>query len=81
MKIDFLIIGAQKSATTALFKYLESHPALELPAAKEAPLFTRNVDSNAVDHFMAENFSTSDGKFRGKATPQYMCDDSIPARI
>jgi hypothetical protein len=80
--LDFLIIGAQKSATTALFKYLQSHHAIDMPADKEAPLFTDAVDEASLQTFMATHFSNSDAsRIRGKATPQYMCDAAVPARI
>lgn len=81
MKLDFLIIGAQKSATTALFKYLQPHSELALPAAKEVPLFTQDVVKEEVDNFVRDNYASETGKLLGKATPQYMCDERIPARI
>lgn len=81
MKLNFLIIGAQKSATTALFKYLQPHPFLALPDAKEVPLFTEETTCQEQEKFMAQHFEGQIGKLRGKATPQYMCDDKIPERI
>jgi hypothetical protein len=80
-RLDFLIIGAQKSATTALFRYLEAHPHIAMPAAKEAPLFTDAVSEEQVEQFMALHFDAARGKLKGKATPQYMCDEDVPARI
>ncbi|MFN3235577.1 MAG: sulfotransferase domain-containing protein [Pseudomonadales bacterium] len=81
MKLDFLVIGAQKSATTAVFKYLQPHERLAMPAAKEAPLFVRESSAEEAEEFMEEHFMNTAGKLRGKATPQYMCDQLIPARI
>ncbi|MDB9868554.1 sulfotransferase domain-containing protein [Pseudomonadales bacterium] len=81
MKLDFLIIGAQKSATTALFKYLEPHADIAMPKGKEAPLFHHDVNEAEVSAFMAEQFGRGIGKLRGKATPQYMCDEAIPLRL
>lgn len=81
MKLDFLVIGAQKSATTALFKYLQFHPRLMLPAGKELPLFNNPVSDDDVADFMSEMYQRDDSRLKGKVTPQYMCDDRIPARI
>lgn len=80
-KMDFLIIGAQKSATTALYRYLQPHTEIEMPLSKEAPLFTQEVDEAGLSGFMSEHFSSKSGKLRGKATPQYMCDADVPGRI
>lgn len=38
-KIDFLIIGAQKSGTTTLYDWLRQHPDIFLPVAKEVLYF------------------------------------------
>ena len=38
--LDFLIIGAQKCATTTLFEHLRSHPCIGMPLEKEVPFFT-----------------------------------------
>ena len=40
-KIDFFIIGAQKSGTTSLFEYLKSITSkIQLPLVKEMQVFT-----------------------------------------
>lgn len=38
-KVGFFIIGVQKGGTTALVEYLRDHPALQIPAIKEAHFF------------------------------------------
>jgi len=35
--LDFAIIGAQKSGTTSMFKYLSKHPHIYMPPEKEIP--------------------------------------------
>ena len=48
--LDFVVIGAQKGGTTALFELLRQHPDLCLPADKEAPFFNRpELYSRGVD--------------------------------
>lgn len=41
-RIDFWIIGAQKSGTTALFEYLGEHPDIFVPVTKEVHFFIRD---------------------------------------
>jgi hypothetical protein len=80
--LDFLIIGAQKCATTTLFELLRQHPEINMPLEKEVPFFT----GEAFDHrgwadYATRYFGREDGRLWGKATPQYMCDSSVAARI
>lgn len=80
--LDFLIIGAQKCATTALFEHLRRHPGIHMPLEKEVPFFTRDANlSERWDEFASREFGADDGRLRGKATPQYMCDPQAPERI
>ena len=39
---DFLILGAQKAGTTALYAYLRSHPEITGPSWKEVSYFDRH---------------------------------------
>jgi len=81
--LDFLIIGAQKCATTALFEHLRQHPAIAMPLEKEVPFFTaEDCSAGSWDAFARDHFgSGQDHKLWGKASPQYMCDPQVPARI
>ncbi len=79
--LDFLIIGAQKSATTALFKYLHSHPSIQMPAAKEAPFYTDVDCTNEKWQVFCRQYFSDETSLWGKATPQYMADSRIPKRI
>lgn len=74
-KVSFLIAGVQKGGTTALFDYLVEHPALEMPAIKEAHFFDdeRNVDWSAPDYGRYHAlFSRPVPVVRGEATPIYI---------
>ncbi|QFU77169.1 sulfotransferase [Halioglobus maricola] len=80
--LDFLIIGAQKCATTTLFELLRQHPDIRMPLEKEVPFFTAPVvDAQGWREFARAQFGTSEGKLWGKATPQYMCDPEAASRI
>lgn len=81
--LDFVIVGAQKSGTTSLHKYLEAHPSITMPSSKEAVFFSHDERyAGGWDRFAADYFPPSvEGTLRGKATPQYMADPLAPARI
>ena len=80
--LDFLIIGAQKCATTTLFEHLRHHPSISMPIEKEVPFFTRPDCSPATWNDYAEKaFDACSKKLRGKATPQYMADPEVPAQL
>lgn len=42
--LDFVVIGAQKGGTTALWQLLRDHPQLWLPPNKEAPYFSHTEE-------------------------------------
>ena len=80
--LDFLIIGAQKCATTTLFEHLRQHPGIHMPLEKEVPFFTGpECDAAGWASFSDRHFGPPDGRLRGKATPQYMCDPDAAQRI
>ena len=81
--LDFLIIGAQKCATTALNEHLRNHPRIVMPLEKEVPFFTeRDCSAQAWEPFAARQFGDdSQQQLWGKASPQYMCDPGAPSRI
>lgn len=43
----FLVIGAQKSGTTSLWKYLKGHPQVFVTDDKEPRFFVEDVDGLA----------------------------------
>jgi hypothetical protein len=43
-KLDFMIVGAPKAGTTALFEYLRTHPQIYMPAQKETSFFLRRFE-------------------------------------
>jgi len=81
--LDFLIIGAQKCATTALFEHLRSHPDIAMPLEKEVPYFTRqDCTQESWQVFANEQFGGGQQhKLWAKVSPQYMSDPNVPARI
>ena len=77
-KLDFMIIGAQKSGTTALDSYLRFHPELGLPVRKELHHFNNEricrlpeAIRNTYYHRFFPDFANLD-KLLGESTPNYM---------
>lgn len=84
-RLDFIIVGAQKCATTTIHKYLQEHPGIDLPVDKEAPFFnSQNFNAKHYKAFLRENYldcGAKEGNLWGKASPQYMSSPLIPARL
>jgi hypothetical protein len=72
--LDFLVIGAQRSGTTSLWRALASHPELQLPSSKEAPFFSHDEQfARGLDWYVEEFFSEAGAqRLRGTASPHYM---------
>ena len=80
--LDFLIVGAQKCATTTLFEQLRTHPEIMMPLEKEVPFFTgSNVSNEKWAAFAERYFGEPDGRLWGKVSPQYLCDTNVAERI
>lgn len=83
-RLDFLIAGTQKGGTTALHRFLSTHPALFLSAQKELHFFDDEaLDWRAPDYDeLHRHFSGCRAHQRaGEATPIYLYWPPAPARI
>ena len=81
--LDFIVIGAQKAGTTALYHYLKPSLEIYLPPEKEAPFFDRNQFYEKGWEWYINKYFTSVPKNRkwGTVTPSYMSDMRVPERI
>jgi len=86
-KLDFMIIGAQKSGTSALDSYLRFHPEIGLPVKKELQHFNNERISrlpeairNTYYHRFFPDFTNPD-KLLGEATPDYIVEPLAMDRI
>lgn len=78
-KIDFIGIGAQKSATSWLHYVLSKHPEISASDPKELNYFTANYDRGEI--WYERNFSDSpEGAIRGECSPTYFFSHSAPSR-
>lgn len=77
---NFLIIGAQKGATTWLARRLETHPAVFLAPEKELHFFNHRYDKGLG--WYEARFKQWHGEVAvGEATPGYLNHPDAPARI
>ncbi len=83
-QIDFIIAGAQKAGTTALFDYLGDHPQIGLSDVKEVHFFDdEGQDWRAPDYGAYHaHFDLADrSRLWGEATPIYLYWKDSLARI
>jgi hypothetical protein len=82
-KLDFLVVGAQKSGTTTLYKLLREHPEIYLPKEKELAFFAiEQRYQRGFDWLLEEYFSEADpGKVWGDVSPQHMAGLFVAERI
>jgi hypothetical protein len=90
-RIDFLIIGAEKSGTTWLADRLRQHPKIFIPAEKELFYFNeRFFESPELPNFNASQplawylaffDPAAPDQIKGEASPAYLWDKAAPGRI
>src|SRR5687768_16600815 len=84
---NFLIIGAMKSGTTALYYYLEQHPEIYMSPVKEPNFFSAQEQENAADTVTdigtyQQLFGGAAGKKAiGEASHSYLYDPGAAAEI
>ncbi len=86
---DFLVIGAQRSGTSSLYKYLGRHPDVAPSLRKEVGYFTFNYQKGEAwyrSHFPLTMRSIIHTRMQGnslksfEATPDYLLDPRVPSR-
>lgn len=83
---DFLIIGAQKCGTTALFDYMNKHPHCMGANGKETLLFTsfyreQMEKRDLINYFPFRNLIKGRKTLLFEATPDNVYEEMVPARI
>ncbi|WP_417612406.1 sulfotransferase domain-containing protein [Owenweeksia hongkongensis] len=77
-KIDFLVIGVQKSGTTSLYEYLTAHLLIDSAKKKEVHYFDFNYDEGV--NWYHKRFLWKRNHLQGEATPHYLFDANCAAR-
>lgn len=81
-KVDFFIIGAQKSATTSLYNYLSEHPEIYMPEVKENHFFVEDrVYNQGVQHFHRFYQTYAAQKVVGGAFVHMLTSQEAPERV
>lgn len=80
MKVDFIGIGAQKSATSWLHHVLSLHPKIAASDPKELNYFTANYDRGTLWYERHFGQSTPD-MIRGECSPAYFFSLDAPQRV
>ena len=88
-KPSFLIIGAQKAGTSALFSILGQHPQIVAPRSKELAFFydTEIINGHQYGDFLTYHsqfplpYRLIPGKMTFEATPDYLIFPECPKRI
>jgi hypothetical protein len=79
---DFLILGAQKAGTTALYAYLRRHPSITGPSWKEVSYFDRHyARGEAWYRGNFPNVLRARRKLVGEASPSYVFHPLAPERV
>lgn len=77
---DFLVIGAQKAGTTALYAYLRWHPGVTGPSWKEVSFFDRHW-WRGVAWYRGQFPLRARGRLAGEASPSYLFHPLAPERV
>jgi hypothetical protein len=77
---NFLVVGAMRSGTTSLARYLGSHPDVFVAPEKEIHFFDRYFD-RGVDWYGAQFARAGHADAVGEATQSYMYDSAAIARM
>lgn len=76
---DFLVLGAQKAGTTALYAYLRWHPGITGPSWKEVSFFDRHW-WRGEDWYRGQFPLRRAGRMVGEASPSYLFHPLAPER-
>jgi hypothetical protein len=77
---DFLIIGAQKAGTTALYAYLRWHPEITGPSFKEVSFFDRHYVRGET-WYRAHLPARPGSRLVGEASPSYLFHPQAAKRV
>ncbi|RMD62244.1 hypothetical protein D6833_07165, partial [Candidatus Parcubacteria bacterium] len=90
-RLDFLVVGAEKSGTTWLADMLRQHPQVFIPAQKELHYFNRKFGEFPVlvnynfdkppEWYLAFFRQARSDQVKGEICPAYLWDEEAPARI
>ena len=82
---DFMVIGAMKAATSAIYGYLQQHPRVLRRQPKELHFFSYHFDKGMswyLSNFAAKKEASSNQKWLiGEASPSYLNVREVPSLV
>lgn len=78
MRPNFVIIGAARSGTTSLFKYLECHPEIFMSEIKEINFFSNQKYWSKGFDWYERHFDNTNKKRVGEASTSYSSFPTLP---
>ncbi|MGZ8918140.1 MAG: sulfotransferase family protein [Methylobacter sp.] len=79
---NFMIIGAQKAGTTALYEYLSRHPQIQPTKVKELHYFNCEARyKNGIEFYRSFFQLDTESKLLFDASPGYLNNANAPKRI
>lgn len=82
IKLDFVVIGAQKCATTWIYDCLKDHPQLNLRDSKNEDAYYGGAmykEKGGDDWYFSQFKNAGNNKLKGCVSVEYIEDKSIPA--
>lgn len=79
---DWLLIGASKSGTTSMARWLHAHPGLHVSGLKEVRFFDTEANyAQGADWYAQQFDDPAPDQLVGEATPSYLWHPEAPGRI
>lgn len=78
---SFMIIGAQKCATSSLHAYLKQHPDMRGSKPKEIHYFDRDIHSGKTIEQYRKHFTGAKGVYCYESTPSYLYSPGAAEKI
>ena len=80
IEIDFLGVGAMKTATSWLHICLNEHPGIFVPRGKEIDFFSYHFNKG-YEWYHSYFQNIQDGQVVGEISPSYLIDPKVPLRV
>jgi len=78
---DFILIGAQKGGSSALYKFISAHPDIKRAFTKEPRYFSGKYHSKSLAWYRAHFPFKKSSELVGEASPSYCTHPLAPKRI
>jgi len=83
-QIRLIVVGAQKSGTTALYHYLSEHPDIDVPAEKEVNYFNatkrQDISLEKYQQHFPVRLARNEDFFSIDVSPSYLLDAQVTAQ-